>query len=158
MAPVLRPADPRSDDLDESTDAAGRQALREQLERVAEEKRRALADPGPGWREWWFQNGARWWLGLGLLIVDAWIIVEGLDLGAWIALFPALVGAIYAEFLLWRFLWYVPSYDAPRRRGPFRATWTRPVQYGRWTPEGAAARAGPRSVGSDDGPRPEEFL
>ncbi len=42
---------------------------------------RALDDPGPSWREWFFQSAAKWWIGLVSLIVDAWVVVTFLEAG-----------------------------------------------------------------------------
>jgi hypothetical protein len=146
--------DPSQERADAGDDPFQRRILREQLDRVAEEKRRALEDPGPSWKEWLLQSAAKWWIGLGVLVLDAMLVVEFLDLGGhWLVyLVPALAGAVYAEFLLWRVLWYIPA--EMRRR--FVRTWYRPVPYGRWTPEAEYARAHP--MGSVDGPSADDFL
>jgi hypothetical protein len=148
---------PRSDGSSGIDDPVQRQILRDQLDRVAEEKRLALQDPGPTWREWFYDTAAKWWIGVGFLIVDSWIIVEGFDTGNPIWVIPAVIVALYLEFLVFQYLWRRPNYDAPRRR-QFRPSWYAPVPYGRWTPEAEAARADPSSVVMDDAPRPEEFL
>lgn len=158
MAQGVNAPDSRADDSLTVDDPWQRQALREQLDRVAEEKRRALEDPGPSWREWFYNTAGKWWIGLGFLIVDSWIIVAGIQSSAPIVTLPAAVAAIYLEFLAWQYLWRRPSFDTPRRRKRFRPTWYALTQYGRWTSEGAAARNHPSVTGSDEGPRPEEFL
>jgi hypothetical protein len=150
MAQGAAPPEERSDTGD---DPFQRRILREQLDRVAEEKRRALEDPGPSWREWALQSAAKWWIGLGLVIVDAWLIVECIDLGNGLLILPVLVLALYSEFLLYRFLWYEPS-DVRRNRR-FQRTWYRPVAYGRWTPEADYVRTHPGPV---NGPNPDDFL
>jgi hypothetical protein len=160
VAPIVNPPPPREDDeaTEGSSDPYQRQILRDQLDRVAEEKRRALDDPGPSWHDWFYFDAAKWFVGLGFLIIDAWIIVTCLDAGVAIAVFPALVAALYLEFLGYQFLWYEPRPGGPRRRGPARRSWVRPVAQGRWTPEGVRAREHPSSAAPDQGPAPEEFL
>jgi hypothetical protein len=150
MAQGIDPAQERSDTGD---DPLQRQILREQLDRVAEEKRRALEDPGPSWRDWFFQTAAKWWIGLGVLVVDAWLLVLCLDLGSIVLVIPVLGLALYAEFLLYRYLWYTPAETRTARR--FRRTWYRPVPYGRWTPDAEYFRGKPVSV---DGPSADDFL
>ena len=145
--------DPAADRPDAGDDPLQRQILREQLDRVAEEKRRALQDPGPGWNEWFFQTAAKWWIGLGFLIVDAWLIVICLDLGSAVLLVPVLAAAFYTEFLLYRYLWYTPSELRGSHR--FRRTWYRPVPYGRWTPAAEYFRSHPMVT---DGPSADDFL
>jgi hypothetical protein len=157
MAQGVEAPEARVDDNETIDDPMQRQVLRDQLNRVAEEKRRALEDPGPSWREWWYDSASKWWIGLGFLIVDSWVIVACFQASLPLVALPATVAAIYLEFLLWQFLWRVPSHDGPRRRGPFRPRFYALTEYGRWTPEGAAARSNPAAV-VDEGPRPEEFL
>jgi hypothetical protein len=138
-------------------------AIESQYDRVQEEKRRALAAPGPSWRDWFLFDASRWWVALLYLIVDSWIVSFWLEQGPWDATWTALlvgslVGACYLEFLLFRFLWYRPSPDQRGRRGSFRRTWFRPVQFGRWTPEADRLRAGLPLRPADAGPDPSEFL
>ncbi|MGA8542997.1 MAG: hypothetical protein WB947_05620 [Thermoplasmata archaeon] len=147
--------DPSAERTDTGDDPFQRQVLRDQLDRVVEEKRRALEDPGPSWREWFFQSAAKWWIGLVYLIVDAWVVVTFLEAGLYAETVPAVIVALYLEFLLYRYLWYSP--DLSRSRGRFHRTWIQPVPFGRWTPEADAARAHP-SAASDAGPAPDEFL
>jgi hypothetical protein len=155
MPPLLQPAEPR-EEKDEAP--LSRAALRDQLDRVEEEKRQALLEPGPSWREWWYFSASKWYVGLGLLIVDSWIISSWFQYGSLLAGILALVGAIYLEFLLYEYLYYRPHPERERRRGRPRAVWFHPVEFGRWTPEGAILRAGGTIPGTSDTPTPEEFL
>lgn len=141
---------------DAGDDPFQRQVLRDQLDRVAEEKRRALEDPGPTWREWFFHSAAKVWIGLGFLVVDAWLLVACLDVGVWQAAVPVLAAALYIEFLVYRYLWYSPNEFRPSHR--FHRTWYRPVAYGRWTLEAEYVRAHPGAAVADDAPRADEFL
>lgn len=131
------------------------------LERVAEEKRRALEHPGPTWREWFFYDHARWWVGLLFLIVDSWIATAFLHSGTISGVGAAedaasLAAAIYLEFLLYRYLWRRPT---ERSFGRFRPSWTALTEFGRWTPEGERVRRGEGPpVPEDGGPSPREFL
>ena len=134
------------------------------IERVELEKQRALADPGPTWREWFFYDGAKWWVGLGFLIVDVWVggswftdaSFSGLRvLGAVLCL----AAAFYLELLLYRYLWRRPSDTDLRRSGPFRPGWMGLREVGRWTPEAARLRAHGGGPSVPDGtPRSDEFL
>ena len=157
MTPIVNPPPARDDEASPAGSTFERQVLREQLSRVEEEKRRALADPGLSWREWFFFDAAKWFVGLLFLILDAWLIVTWIDVALWDAILPSLVLALYAEFLLYEYLWYIPGPDTARRRGTFRPTWVRPVAYGRWTEDGVRARENP-SADRDAGPSLEEFL
>ncbi len=139
---------PREYDSDEEV------SVGERMDRVAEEKRQALLDPGPPWKEWFLYSGAKWWVGLGFLIVDVWILVTWIELGAAILFGPLLVVSLYLEVLLYRYLWYRPS--EPSRN--FHASWFTPVRYGRWTPEGGQLRAGASLTDVEEGPNPHEFL
>jgi hypothetical protein len=132
-------------------------AYRDRLEQVVEEKRRALADPGPPWKEWFLYDGAKWWVGLAFLIADIWIIATGLEAGSLLIALAPLLPASYLQLLAWRYLWYRPIESRSYRRD-FRPTWTRPVEFGRWTPEGALVRAGGRVASGPQGPNPKEFL
>ncbi|HTW39534.1 MAG TPA: hypothetical protein VMF04_01565 [Thermoplasmata archaeon] len=147
--------DPSKERPDTGDDPFQRQILRDQLDRVAEEKRKALEDPGPSWGEWFYQSAAKWWVGLAFFILDAWLIVECLDLGSLLLILPTLAAALYAEFLLYRVLWYIPT-DVRRNRR-FRRSWFRPVPYGRWTAEAEYYRAHPVAVPTD-GPSADDFL
>jgi hypothetical protein len=131
------------------------------LERVVEEKRDALRDPGPTWKEWFFYDHAKWWVCLAFLVIDSWIgtgwVYNGsLTLVGGLETVAALVAAVYLEFLLYRYLWRRPR-DISRAR--FRPSWKALTEYGRWTPEATALRkSGGRPVPVDGGPNPQEFL
>jgi len=131
--------------------------FRERLEQVEEEKRRALQDPGSSWGEWFFHDGAKWYVGLGFLIIDTWLIAGGFESGLVLVGVALLVPATYLELLLYRFLWYRPPIDRPVR-GDFRRDWMHPVEFGRWTPEGVVVRTQGRAALGPQGPNPREFL
>ena len=134
------------------------------LERAEQEKRQALLDPGPSWREWFFFDAAKWWVGLGFLIVDVWVVASWIAAGTFsivraVAALLTLVGAIYLELLLYRYLWRRPSDTGPRRPGPFRPSWRALREVGRWTPEEARRRAtGDSGPAADGSLRPDDFL
>jgi len=149
-----RKAPPAADDAEVAEESY---SLNERLARVAEEKRRALQDPGPSWKEWWQYSGSKWWIGLGLFIGDIWLVLTWLEVGSVVGAVLSIVAALYLEFLLYRFLWFRPSPEHPSPRGPFRRTWLRPVEFGRWTPEAELVRRG-GNLSRDQGPNPKEFL
>lgn len=125
-----------------------------------EERRRALADPGPSWSEWFYWSFLKTWVVLGFLIGDVFVIAtwgEPLNLAGMI---PSLVLATYAEILGYQYLWYRPRMPSrSHRRVEFRRTWLRPVPYGRWTPEAARVKQGlPALDVVEAGPDPREFL
>ncbi len=129
-------------------------------ERIAEAKRRALADPGPSWRAWFLHDNSRWWIGLGFLIVDSWIFGYFVETGEILGLVPALVGAVFLEYLATLYLWHRPSdKDLERPRGQRRPWWS-PFPYGRWTPEADRARAGKPALlpPGESTPDANEFL
>jgi hypothetical protein len=153
MAPLLQPPETNRDytpPLDPAT--------RGRIERVAEEKARALSEPGPSWREWLFYQALKWWLAIVLIIVDSWVVVFWVEYGSLSGLLASIIVTIYAEFLLYRYLWYRPNPEQPRMRGKFRPTWYRPVEYGRWTPEADMVRSGIGIYDRPEGPDPKEFL
>jgi hypothetical protein len=129
------------------------------LPKVAgEERESALQQPGPTWREWFFRSFLKSWIGLGFLIVDSWIFVSLLTPAYWPAEAPAVGAAVYAEFLLFRFLWFRPDPEQEGPGAPFRRSVWRLTRYGRWTAEYERVRAGlPASEGTA-GPDPREFL
>src|SRR5580658_2712569 len=131
-------------------------AFRERLEAVVEEKRQALLDPGPPWREWFLYDGAKWWMGLLFLIFDTWIVAGGLEANLIALGLLALLPATYLELLLWRFLWFRPSLDRPVRGG-FTPSWLRLTEFGRWTPEGTIVRTSGRAALGPEGANPKEF-
>lgn len=127
-----------------------------------EERKRALEHPGPTWREFFFYDFMKVWLVLGFLIVDVWAVGAFAQPFNPAAMLLSLVALLYGEFLLYRFLWYRPGdSEATRsaRRAGFRPTWSRPVAFGRWTPEADRARSGRDPYeGYVRGPDPREFL
>lgn len=134
-------------------------AIESGLERVEEEKRQALLDPGPPWKIWFLHSGAKWYLGLSFLILDSWIAAYGLRPLNLPLLVGGLAAAVYLERLAFYTLWHRPDPDAdPGRK---RRRWLYPVRYGRWTPEADYARTGASgtmpTIG-DGGPEPHEFL
>lgn len=125
---------------------------------VREEMDRAREDPGPTWREWFLFHAAKWWIGLGFLIVDTWIIVSALQVGLALAL-VILAIALYLEVLTWQVLWHRPDSLSVRPPDENRLWWIRPVAVGRWTPEAEEIRQGIRMPGTADAaPDPREFL
>jgi hypothetical protein len=125
---------------------------------VREEMDRAREDPGPTWREWFFFHAAKWWIGLGFLIVDTWIVVSAIQIGLALSL-VILAVALYLEVLTWQVLWHRPDSLSVRDSDENRLWWIRPMAVGRWTPEAEEIRQGLRLSGSaETGPDPKEFL
>ena len=127
------------------------------LPRLDEEERaRALADPGPTWRQWFLYSFVKAWGLLAFFIGDVFILAAfGAPFLPW-ALFPSLAVALYGEYLLYQYLWHRPSVEEllAQRRG-FKRTWHRPVPYGRWTIEAERARAGQPVLAPDEEPHPD---
>ena len=158
MASVLHPTEPTEGPLPEEPPEFD-EATKQRIETVAEEKRRALAEPGASWRDWLFFQAFKWWLVIAILVVDSWIAAAWVEVGSYVGLVLSLVVAIYFEFLLFQYLWYRPDPEAPRlRKGEFRPTWVRPVEVGRWTPEAVLAKRGVRFDEHPDAVDPKEFL
>jgi hypothetical protein len=138
------------------------EALDAHLQRVQDEKRLALREPGPSWRQWFLYKGAKAYVLVGFVIVNVWEIAWFIPLSDFTALLlvAMLVATVYLELLLFLYLWYRPSPETLRllRRKGFHATWIRPVEFGRWTPEAEDARAGRLPPTSEGGPQPSEFL
>ena len=130
------------------------------LDRVAEEKRRALHDPGPSWKAWFLHDAAKWWLGITFLVVDSWLIVGWLEVFDLPALLASGAAAIYLEYVLWSYLWKRPKDEARVGVRRFRRSWWRPFEYGRWTPEAERLRlhGGPPPAAGEGEPSPHEFL
>jgi hypothetical protein len=125
---------------------------------VRREMEAARRDPGPGWREWFLFQGAKWWLGLAFLTVDTWIVVGAISTGAAVAA-ALLAIAVYLEILTYEYLWHRPEGVSPRTPVPTHWRWIRPVPVGRWTPEAEQIRRGHAISGASDGaPDPREFL
>ncbi|MCI4331668.1 MAG: hypothetical protein L3K19_07485 [Thermoplasmata archaeon] len=125
-----------------------------------EERAAALANPGPTWREFFLFEFTKIWVLLGFLIVDTIVVASffhPLDLPAVVI---ALGACTYLEFIGYQCLWYRPPLDDRYRREPFRRTWRRWVEFGRWTPEADRRRSGEDPYGADPslGPDPSEFL
>jgi hypothetical protein len=141
------------------------EAFQRGLDRIALEKQRALEDPGPSWREWFFHDHAKWWVGLGFLIVDVFLGASWFTDGAFSALRVAgaigcLAPAVYLEVLGWRYLWRHPKEGDSATGQPFRRSWKSLRQVGRWTPEAERLRASGRNdIAMNDGTaHPEDFL
>jgi len=121
-----------------------------------EEKRLALLDPGPTWKEWLYFTAFRWWMGVLFLIVDCWIIATFLIVHAWLYLAVSVAVAIYLEYLIYGYFWRRP--DPAETTKERRSRWP-PWEVGRWTPEGFRLRSGQgRLPAAESGPDPREFL
>ena len=153
-APEENPQEPRTFSPEEQA------AYESGLDRVAEEKRRALADPGPGWKEWFLQSAAKWWMATLFLVVDSWIAALWFDPWNLYGLLPSILAALYLEYVAYAYLWHRPSEEGLGRRGTFRRTLLVPFEYGRWTPEADRVRAGGplRPVGAEGAPDVRDFL
>ena len=103
------------------------------------ERQAALLAPGESWTAWFFGTALKWWIGLGLLIIDSWIIAGWIEVGGWLPLAGSIALAVYLEYLLYQYLWH-PYH--PELRGRFRPSWRAPFEVGRWNPERKAALAG----------------
>lgn len=140
-------------------------ALQLGLERVAEDKRKALLEPGPNWKQWFFYQGMKWWLPVLFLIVDSWIAASWIGNDSFAAanvlgMVVSLVLAVYLEGLAYLYLWREPSDQEAATGGRFRPGWRGLREYGRWTPEGErrrrwAASSPPSEPGA---PEPRDFL
>jgi len=105
-------------------------------------REQAIQDPGPTWTEWFIGPFAKVWVALGLFIIDSWIFVLGTVPFNPGALVLSLLGAVYLEFLFWRYLWYAPDREEDLQNLPFRPRWDRLTRFGRWTPQARRLRAG----------------
>lgn len=123
-----------------------------------EERKKALEEPGPGWKEWALTRGLKEYVGLGFLIVDVLVLVSIIETRSpWAPVggvaFIAL--AFYLEFLAWMCLWRHPLRSELRpggfQRGPFR-----PVMIGRWTREYTLWKSGALSA-NEEGIDAQEF-
>ena len=127
-----------------------------------EDRAKAIADPGTPWTTWFYESALKIYIPLGFFIVDTWIAGYWVENGLYLALLPSLGAALYLEYLAFSYLWYRPRTDASASvRSEFRPHWLRPVEFGRWTPEGQRVRAGlspyPGGAGPQ-GPDPAEFF
>lgn len=138
-------------------DLASDPSFRIIVEQVAAEKKAALDDPGPPWKEWFLRSALKWYAGLGFLILDGWLLSYWLIYGLYLGIVPSLVAALYAEYLVWQCLWYRPEvFRRGKSHRRAHSRWVHPVPYGRWTPEAEDVRAGiPLPI---DQPDPTEFL
>ncbi|MGC2289525.1 MAG: hypothetical protein WA688_06685, partial [Thermoplasmata archaeon] len=75
----------------------------------------AIRDPGPTWGEWLIGPFAKVWVVLGFFVVDSWIFVLWAAPFNALAMVASLAGALYLEFLLWRFLWFAPDREEDLR-------------------------------------------
>jgi len=116
------------------------------------ERAEALRAPGPSWKEWAYGTALKWWLGLGLLIVDSWLVAGWIEVGGYLPLAGSLAVAVYLEYLLYQYLWH-PYH--PELRGKFRPSWHAPFEVGRWSPERADLLAGKFEPTAPD---PRQFL
>jgi hypothetical protein len=158
-------SDPRSGSLsDDDLTPEEEAALTDGLDRVRAEKRRALEDPGPSWREWFLYSGSKWWIGVGFLIVDVFVSGTWIADGAFssdrlIGALASLAVALYLEILIYGYLWRRPTDAELAGNREFRPGALRLRQVGRWTPEGTRFPSGRLPVRAEDGaPSPHEFL
>ncbi len=156
MSPILDPPGPAEPP---PLPQSGMDApYRAQLDRVAQEKQAALAEPGLSWHDWLYFSAFKWWLAITLIVVDGWIVGYWIEVPNVYGLVASLALALYLEFVLYQYLWYRPE---PRERAPkggFRPSWHRPVEFGRWTPERRLAAEGHPAYDPSGGPDPREFL
>lgn len=152
---ILRenPDDAEPESADSSESFSARAARADAWER---EKEVALENPGPGWSEWFLYSGAKAWVVLGFFVVNVWLFESWVAPLNAVGLGLSLAAAVYLEFLAYRYLWYRIDLEAPRRQQPFRRTFLRPREVGRWTPEAALVRQG--KLPGPTGPRRDEFL
>lgn len=136
--------------------------------KVDETFRRALEEPGLGWKDWFYQRFLKVWIPLAFFIVDVWIVISWLPLQGTVLSAPvlvlvmiaSLVAAIYLELMAFQFLWYDPDASfSHSTRGEVTRWALRPGAYGRWTERGMAARgATGRPAPVEAAPDPDEFL
>jgi hypothetical protein len=119
-----------------------------------ESRKRAIEDPGPSWREWFYSSFMKTWLVLGFLILDSWAALTWAQPLNVPAMAGSVAAAAYGEFLLWRFLWYNPDREEDRRNRSARARWLHPVRFGRWTPQHQRMKQGLDPFSSRPRPAP----
>ncbi len=112
------------------------------LDVLQRERQAALDDPGPSWREWFLYSGAKWWVGVGFLIVDAWVITSWFNPFNPLGIGLSLAACLYLEYLAYGYLWHRPAELRPSGSPAFRPTWYRLREFGRWTPEEAESLSG----------------
>ena len=110
-----------------------------------EERSKALADPGPPWSEWFYGEFLKIWIALGFFVLDAVLIVGPLlEAGLYVPILPALLVALYLEYLAFQYLWHEPRehYSGSTRAEAGLQRWVHPVTFGRWTRPGRRVRQG----------------
>lgn len=125
-----------------------------------EEKKAIIDDPGATWKEWAITRGLKPWIGLGLLVFDLLMFLSIWEVGGGVyegAAFASLVLAVYSNFLVWMYLWHVPT-PAEVRSGDFQRSPIHPFLVGRWTPEYDLWLKGQLIKIADNDLNPEEFL
>ncbi len=98
------PTDPGRRDAFEDrpfSDLASDPQFRIIVDQVAAEKKAALEEPGPSWREWGLHSALKWYVGLGFLIVDGLLVDFWTGQAVYLGLL-SLIPAVYAEYLLWQ--------------------------------------------------------
>lgn len=155
MSPILDPPGPSERP---SGEIAFDAATRAKIDRAAEEKHEALAEPGASWHDWLYFSAFKWWLLIGLIAVDGWIAGFWIEIPSGYGLVASLLVAVYLEYLIFQYLWHRPEPDARPPKGGFRPSWYRPVEFGRWTPERRLAQQGHPAYDRSDGPDPREFM
>jgi hypothetical protein len=125
-----------------------------------EERKRFIDDPGIPWMTWLLTIGLKPWIGLGLFIGDSLTLLNLWVIGtpvARIAMVPTLLLLIYLNFLLWSYLWHVPTPEE-LRASPVSPTLRSPFAVGRWTPDYQTWKEGGRTALADGQIDPNEFL
>lgn len=129
-----------------------------------EERKAAIAHPGPTWTEYFFRSFLPTWTALGFLIVDSIIAGYWLETRVYWPMVPSLAVALYLEYLAYQVLWHHPQAGpsaSNRPEGGLRRL-VHPVTFGRWTEPGERVRRGlsPYSGEAVDknGPDPAEFF
>jgi hypothetical protein len=132
-------------------------------ERVTgEERKRALEEPGPSWKEWAYATGLKPYVALGLLVLDGLLLAsieEAPQLWVrWSAL-VALPFLIYANYYLYAYLWASPPETPELRKARAKPSVRHPFYVGRWHPRRAKALEEQKAF-LDHGAQvaPEEFL
>lgn len=136
------------------------EALASGFERLQQEKRAALADPGKGWTEWFYHDASKFYIGFLFVLADAWIVAFWFEpsFNA-IGLVATLVPALYLERIGYLYFWHRPSGDELSRSARWKPTWWNPIRFGRWTPEGERVRRGaPPVPGAEASVDPSEFI
>jgi hypothetical protein len=108
-----------------------------------EERKKAIDDPGTPWKVWWYAQGSKTWIGVGMMILDVFLYGT-IWMWTWpyahYMLIPAMPFALYLNYLLWNYLWRVPDLDE-LRKGQIERTALHPWPVGRWTEDYAVWKA-----------------